>query len=119
MHIDNKIGSICCYLSLLSTFPYAFPPRAESATFSFATMFASRCAISGFVYLGQKNHNMRGVACHGAGQGAEHLGITQARPSALRQLLIIRGSATVSNQPARAAPPFGFSKDKLPVVGGP
>ena len=31
----------------------------------------------------------------------------------------IRGGATVSNQPARAAPPFSFSKDKLPVVGGP
>ena len=38
MHRDNKIGSICCYLSLLSTFSYAFPPRAESATFLFATM---------------------------------------------------------------------------------
>ena len=31
----------------------------------------------------------------------------------------IRGSVTVSNQPARAAPPFSFSEDKRPVVGGP
>ena len=38
MHLDNKIGYICCYLSLLSMFSYAFPPRAESATFLFATM---------------------------------------------------------------------------------
>ena len=38
MHLDNKIGSICCYLSVLSTFSYAFPPRAESATFLFAAM---------------------------------------------------------------------------------
>ena len=39
MHLDNKLGFISCYLSLLSTFSYAFPPRAESATFLFATMF--------------------------------------------------------------------------------
>ena len=38
MHLDNKIVSFCGYLSLLSTFSYAFPPRAESATFLFATM---------------------------------------------------------------------------------